>query len=373
MKLRDFALECYFERYEFTAPYLLAQSDCEAMTARELLALEPGSEAGYLDCWLGYTEIWGDPALRERIAALYPGLGPEHILCFHGAQEAILAYLNVMLDAGDHAILMTPNCPSVWEAVRAIPGLAWDPWTIRDGGGRWTVDLDELEGLLRPNTKVIAVNSPNNPTGLTLTNAQLRRLCDLCRDRGIYLFCDEVYKGLEWDGEARVAAATLYEKALSLNVMSKSYGLAGLRVGWAASKDRETLQRLARFKHYTSICDAAPAEYLARIALLHGDALLARNRAIIQGNMQTADAFFARHPAVFDPRPMDAGPVAFHALRLDMGAEEFCRRAVTEQGVLLLPGSVYEAPPQYFRMGYGRRSFGENLNQLELFLRKNKF
>ena len=130
MKLRDFALECYFGTYEFTAPYPLALSDCEAMSARELLALEPGAEDGYLDTWLGYTETRGAPALRQAVAGLYRGLGPEDVLCLCGAQEGILAYMNVMLDAGDHAIVMYPNYPSAWEAIRAIPGVSWSKWEV---------------------------------------------------------------------------------------------------------------------------------------------------------------------------------------------------------------------------------------------------
>ena len=373
MKLRDFALECYFGKYEFTAPYLLAQSDCEAMSARELLALEPGSEAGYLDTWLGYTETWGAPTLREAVAGLYRTVSPEDVLMLCGAQEGILAYMNVMLDAGDHAVIMYPNYPSAWEAVRAIPGVDWSPWRVRDDGEKWAVDFDELEALLRPNTKLIAVNTPNNPTGYTFSNAELRRLCGICREHDLYLFCDEVYKGLEHDGERREWAADLYEKAVSLGVMSKAYGLAGLRVGWMVSKDRETLEKVVRFKHYTSICDAAPAEYLSLIALRHGETLLERNRGILRDNRRVAEDFFARHRGMFKPMPAMAGPVAFHKLLLDMAIDEFCQRAVDKKGVLLLPGTMYDAEGNYFRMGYGRKSFPENLAKLDEFLSEEHF
>ncbi|MBR1497667.1 MAG: aminotransferase class I/II-fold pyridoxal phosphate-dependent enzyme [Oscillospiraceae bacterium] len=368
MKLRDFALECYFGKYEFTAPYLLAQSDCEAMSARELLALEEGAEAGYLDTWLGYTETWGAPALREAIAGLYRGTGPEDVLTLCGAQEGILAYMNVMLDAGDHAVIMYPNYPSVWEAARAIPGVEWSNWEVRDSGGRWAVDFDELEALVRPNTKLIAVNSPNNPTGYAFTNEELRRLCDFCRERGLYLFCDEVYKGLELDGERRDSAAELYEKAVSLGVMSKAYGLAGLRLGWMVSKDHGLLERVVCFKHYTSICSAAPSEYLSLVALRHGEALLERNRGIIRDNLRAAEPFFARWRDLICPMPALAGPVAFHRLLGGWDADTFCRLAVERRGVLLLPGSVYDTDKPYFRMGFGRKSFPENLAVLDDFL-----
>lgn len=372
MKLKDFALECYFGKYEFSAPYLLAQSDCEAMSARELLAMEPGAEAAYLDTWLGYTETWGDPALRKQVATLYRTLKAQDILMLCGAQEGILAYMNVLLDTGDHAIVMCPNYPSAWEAIRGIEGCQLSFWHIHDGDSGWYVDFDELRSLIRPNTKLIAVNSPNNPTGFTFTNDQLRQLCDICREHGLHLFCDEVYRGLELDGIPRTAAADLYEKAVSLGVMSKAYGLAGLRVGWFASRDRALLEKLVRFKHYTSICNAAPSEFLSRIALLHGDAVLARNRQIIRENLRLAEGFFARYPHVFSPRAICAGPIAFHKL-LPEAAHAFCERAVEKKGVLLLPGSVYGDYPAYFRMGYGRKSFGENLQKLEEFLQEEGF
>lgn len=97
MKIRDFKLECYFGLYEFTAPYLLTQSDCESMTTEELLAMEPGAKEGYLKQWLGYTETWGDPELRKIIAGLYEDMEDKNVLVFHGAQEALFAYMNVML------------------------------------------------------------------------------------------------------------------------------------------------------------------------------------------------------------------------------------------------------------------------------------
>lgn len=374
MKIRDFELECFFEKHEFSAPYLLAQSDCEAMTARELLSMEPEAEQGYLNLWLGYTETWGDPELRKVIAQLYRNhMTAENVLGLHGAEEGIFLYLNVMLQPGDHAIVMYPNYPSAYEVVNAIPGCTMSRWEIRDDGEKWTLDFDELERLIRPETRLIAINSPNNPTGYTLTNAELERLCGICREHGLYLFCDEVYKGLELDGEKREWAADVYDKALSLGVMSKAYGLPGLRVGWAVTKDRETLEKMVRFKHYTTICGAAPSEYLSKVALRHSEQLLERSRTTIRENIALADAFFAKHAALFEQKPVCAGPIAFHKLRIDMTADAFCDLAVKRKGVLLLPGSVYGVTEPYFRMGYGRKSFAANLAVFDEFLREEGF
>ena len=373
MKLNDFQLECYFEKYEFSAPYLLAQSDCEDMTAQQLLALEPGAAEAFAQVWLGYTETKGDPLLRQAVAEQYSGITQADVLMLCGAQEGILAYMSTVLNPGDHAIVMYPNYPSAWEAIRANDGCSFDFWKIHDTEAGWQVDFEELESLIRHNTRLIAVNAPNNPTGFAFTEQQLRQLCDLCRKYDLRLFSDEVYRGLEAPGQTPPAAAELYEKATSLSVMSKAYGLAGLRVGWLVSRDREVLDRVLRFKHYTSICNAAPSEFLSRIALMHSQTLLSRNRQIIEENKKTAAEFFCRYPQVFEEKPMQAGPVAFHKLRIPMTADEFCRRAVEQQGVLLLPGNVFGGENQYFRMGYGRKNFPENLQKLEAFLQKEKF
>ena len=373
MKINDFKLECYFGLYEFTAPYLLTQSDCESMSTEDLLAMEPGAKEGYLKQWLGYTETWGDPELRKEIAKLYKNMKDENILVFHGAQEAIFAYMNVILNPGDHMIAMYPNYQSAYEVANSVPNCTFSKWFVKDDGEKWVVDFDELEALIQPNTKVIAINTPNNPTGYTFTNAEIEKLCAICKKHDIYLFSDEVYKGLEMDGEKRDWVADHYDKAISLGVMSKSYGLAGLRVGWLATKDTQLLNQLVKFKHYMSICDAAPSEYLTKVALKHSDELLERNVKLIEENIKLADAFFEKYDYLFEKKPITCGPVAFHKLLIDMPVKDFCQMAVDKKGVLLLPANIYEMDEQYFRMGYGRKGVPEALQKFEEFLIENGF
>lgn len=373
MKMRDFKLECYFGKYEFTAPYLLTQSDCESVSTEELLAMEPGAKEEYLSLKLGYAETWGTPELRKIIAAQYKTMKPENILVFHGAQEAIFDYMNIMLDEGDHMIAMFPNYQAAYDVAESIPGCEVSKWYIKDDGEKWVVDFDELEALIRPNTKLIAVNTPNNPTGYTFTNAEIDRLCDICRKHDLYLFSDEVYKGLEMDGEKRDWMADHYEKCVSLGVMSKSYGLAGLRVGWMACKDVELLEEARKFKYYLSICDSVPSEFLTGVALKHGDEIQAKNTKLIEENIKLADAFFKKYDYLFEPKPISCGPVAFHKLLIDMPVEEFCQMAVDKKGVLLLPAEIYDMEGQYFRVGYGRKGVPEALEKFEEFLIENGF
>lgn len=372
MKIRDFKLEVYFGKYEFTAPHLLAQSDCESLAIADLLAYEPGAEDALKECWLGYTEVPGAPKLRELAASLYATIKPDEILMHTGAQEAIFDFMNVVLEKGDHVVSMFPAYQSLYE-VAASAGCEIARWELRPDNGEWKLDFGELENLIRPNTKAIIVNTPNNPTGYTLTKAEIDKLCAVADRCGAYVFADEVYRGLDLDGEERPWVADVYDRAVSLGVLSKSYGLAGLRIGWVASRDRELLDRMTRFKHYLSICNSAPSEFLAEIAFRHGEKLLARNRETIESNLKIADDFFKKYHRLFTNNRPQCGPVAFHKIQADEPVEDFCEKLVQKAGVLLLPASTYEYDGPYFRMGYGRRSFADNLRIFENYLHQYRY
>ena len=372
MKIEDFKLEVFFGKYEFTAPYLLTQSDCESMTMRELLAYEPGSADELMDCWLGYTEVPGSPELRGLVASLFEKISGDDILMHTGAQEAIFAYMNVMLEKGDHVVAMFPTYQSLFEVANSL-GCEVSRWEQKHKGNGWALDFDELRGLIRPNTKLIVVNTPNNPTGRTLTREEIETLCGIAEKNGIYVFADEVYRGLELDGLKRPWVADRYDRATSLGVMSKAYGFAGLRIGWVASKDRDLLARMTKFKHYLSICNSCASEALSIVALKHGDEILRRNLGIIRENLKIADEFFSRYPNLFTNNPPQCGPVAFHRMNLDMPMDDFCEYLVKKAGVLLLPSGIYDYDGPFFRMGYGRKGFPENLKKFEEYLTSEKF
>lgn len=373
MKINDFKLECFFSKYEFSAPYLLTQSDCESMTIKDLLAMEPGSQDEFLSMELGYTETWGDPELRRLIAGLYEDMVADNVLVIHGASEGIFGLLNVLLDEGDHMIALYPNYQSLYEVANSVPRCEFSKWSIIDDGEKWVVDFDALEALIRPNTKLLTLTSPNNPTGYTFSNEEMARLADIAEKNDLYILCDEVYKGLELDGQARKSMADFGGKTISIGVMSKAYGLPGLRVGWIVSKDLQVLDKAVKFKHYMSICDAGPSEFLTKIALRHGEAILDRNLSILKGNLALANAFFDRYPHLFSRRSAPAGPIAFHKLLTDTSVEDFCDEAVNKKGVLLMPTSMYDFEGNYFRMGYGRTNFPLSLAKLEEFILENGY
>ena len=367
MKIEEFKLEVYFGKHEFTAPYLLTQSDCESMSIQDLLSFEPGSETEFLNLRLGYTEVPGNPLLRKAISDLYTTMAPENIIVHAGAQEPIFNFMNVLLDKGDHVISQFPAYQSLFEVANAI-GCEVSHWCFEQGQNGWLLDINQLEPLIKPNTKLIVLNSPNNPTGYTLTQEEIAAIVAIARKHNIYVFCDEVYKGVELDGIPRPWLADCYEKGISLGVMSKSYGLAGLRIGWLATRDQQLGNQLIKMKHYTSICSSGPSEFLSIVALKHSNEILDRNLTIIRENLKTAEAFFSRYPDLFVfNRPM-AGPVAFIKLNIAMPIAEFCDALVKEKGVLLLPAPIYSYPGQYFRMGLGRKNFAESLAKFEEYL-----
>lgn len=363
MRPEPFKIERYFARYEFTTRYLLCASDCEAMTLDELLAYEPGAAEAFGGHWLGYTESLGDPELRAAIAAHYAGIGPEQVLVHSGAEEAIFSFMNCALEAGDQVIVHSPCYQSLQEVARAL-GAEVLPWPADPVRG-WSLDPERLEPLITPRTKAVVVNCPHNPTGYLMPAEQQAALIETARRHGLWLFSDEVYRGLEYHPAERLpAACEAYERAVSLGVLSKTYGLPGLRIGWIATRDAEIFARMAAFKDYLTICNAAPSEFLARIALRHHEAIAARNRAIVRDNLALLDGFFERRSERFAWVRPRAGAIAFPEHRPG-GIEALSQKLAAEAEVLLLPGGVYDAGDSHFRLGFGRRNFAKGLAALE--------
>lgn len=364
--LPDFRLETYFSDWEFAARYHLTASDAQTMSLGELLKLaDEDGRARWELLHLGYTETRGLPALREAIAATYDHVSAEEILCFAGAEEALYLAMQVLLDPGDHAVVITPNYQSaetVPLSICEVTGVALRP------EDNWALNLAALTAALRANTRLVSVNFPNNPTGAVPGKDTWRALVELCDERGIPLFSDEVYRGLELNRDRTLAqAADLSPKALSLNVLSKAYGLPGLRIGWIACRDPAVLDRLERAKHYTSICSSAPSEILGLIALRAGDQILEKNRQIIALNLLSFDDFFSGRPDLFQWQEPQGGCVAFPRYLGSEGVESMCTELVEEAGVLLLPASIYHSsltttPDDRFRVGVGRSGPQEALD-----------
>jgi aspartate/methionine/tyrosine aminotransferase len=367
--MREFALEAYFTRWQGRARHQLAASESETLSLAELVAMASDEDRRRWETLqLGYTEASGSLCLREAIAEGYDSVTAESVLCFAGAQEGICAAMHALLDAGDHTVVVFPN----YQSAETIPvGICAVTGVGLDSESGWSLDIEAVKAATRPNTKLISINFPNNPTGKILERDRFDALVAFCRRRGIWLFSDEIYRLIEHAPAKRLPPAVdAYERGISLGAVSKSYGLPGLRVGWIACRSPAMLRQMQRVKHYLSICGAAPSEVLARMALRAGDRILSRNRRIAQGNLLLLERFFAAHGDLFDWHRPDGGVVGYPRYRGPDGVERFCARLIEEHGVMLLPASVYRSDSlrtseDHVRVGFGRRDFAAGLAALE--------
>ena len=366
MRIADFALERYFARWEFAVDHLLCASDVQGYPMAELLALADDDTRRMWDgLTLGYTESTGHPLLRAEIASLYEDLEPDDVLVFAGAEEAIFCLANVLLGPGDHAVVTWPGYQSLYEVARAT-GADVTFHELREEHG-WAIDIDLLRSQVTPSTRLVVVNAPHNPTGMQPDRATFDALVALAEEVGAHLLVDEVYRFLEFDGVERLpAGADASPRGISLGVMSKSFAMAGLRIGWLATRDRDVLERCARFKDYTTICSSAPSEVLALIGLRARETVLARSRSIVADNLVALDTFFDAWSDRFTWVRPRAGSVGFPRLTVPgVSIDDWAAGLVEAEGVLLLPGSQFDYGGNHFRLGFGRADLPIALERLE--------
>ncbi|MBA3809560.1 MAG: aminotransferase class I/II-fold pyridoxal phosphate-dependent enzyme [Solirubrobacterales bacterium] len=363
MQIRPFAIERFYARWEFRAEWMLSSSDCETRPLGELLALEPNALQRLSAMRLGYTEVAGSPELLAAVSALYEQVAPADVLTLAAAEEGIFTAYHALLGSGDHAIVEAPCYGSAIELARST-GAAVDLWQRRYEDG-WAHDLQALEAQLRPETKLIYINSPHNPTGTQMERTVLERVVELARERSIVLFGDEVYRGLEHDPAATLpAVCDLYERGISLGTVSKAHGLPGLRIGWLACRDPSLLARITDIKLYTTICSSAPSELLVALALRHAEHFVQSSRALVLANLPLIEDFIARRPELMEWVPPSAGPIGFPRL---LGVEDvavWCEQTAERASVLVLPGTVYDEPG-HVRLGFGRAQTAQALERLD--------
>ncbi|MDP1828480.1 MAG: aminotransferase class I/II-fold pyridoxal phosphate-dependent enzyme [Archangium sp.] len=351
MKLRPFALERFFAKHEFSVKHLACASDPDSLSIREVLALEPGAEAKFLELGLGYGESVGQPDLRAAIASLFEGIAPEDTLVHAGAEEAIFAFMHVLLGPGDHAIVHTPAYQALYEVAESA-GASVTRWEAREADG-WQPDVEALARLIRPETKLIVINSPHNPTGALISRDRLDAIVALARKHGLWLFGDEVYRGVEYGAPQSPSVVELYDRGVSLGATAKVYGLAGLRIGWLVCRDRALLERVATFKDYLTICSPGPSEFLAAIALRHAEQLAGRTKKIVEANVPLVQRLIDERPEQFSWICPVAGTTGF-VRYVPGGAERWTRGLLEESGVLFLPGPIFDFADTHFRIGLGR-------------------
>jgi aspartate/methionine/tyrosine aminotransferase len=362
---RAFALAAYLDRWSGCAHHALAASDSEPLTLAALLHLAgPEDRRRWREADLGYADPRGASWLRATVSARYHRLEAGDVLISAGAQEAVTCVLTALLGPADHAVVVVPIYqPSELVVTRlcAADGVALDP------GRDWTLDLDRLAAAIRSSTRLVLMNFPNSPTGAVLDRASLDGLIDLCRRHGLWLVNDEVYRQTDRDPERAVPPVVdLYERGISINGLSKGFGLPGLRVGWAACRDRGTLDRILAAKNLLSSCLARPSEILAQVALQAEPRLTGRARGIGQRNLHRLRALLDRHPDLFDADEPTNLAFACPRFRGREGATAFARTLAAEDGVLVLPSALWHSalasiPTDRLRLGLGRVGSGAAL------------
>jgi len=369
MEIAPFELERYFARHEFTARYLLSSSDCDGLAMAELLGWADAELRAMWDrLTLGYTESPGHPMLRQAIAQLYDGVSADDIIEFV-PEEAVFASMNCLLQPGDHVVCCYPAYQSLYQ-IAATLGCAVEHWPAREEKDGWRFLVDELEELVRPTTRLIVCNFPHNPTGFLPSRDDFARIVAIARGCGAHLFCDEMYRYLEHDPADRLPSAVeVYERAIVLFGMSKTFGLAGLRVGWLATHDEQLRRKLLHFKDYLTICGSAPSEFLAIIALRNRERIIERHVRRIRANIDQLAELAAAHPGLIELRPTRASSVCFPRLLTDEPALSFCERIAREAKIMIVPSEVFGYGEHHLRLGLGRENFGEALSHLCAHLR----
>lgn len=351
MKIRDFGVEMWMNAYENDCTYNLAETCVESLTVRELLELAECRQQAVddiLNMKLTYGAIEGSERLRALIAGLYEKQTPEHIVTAHGAIGANHLVIETLAGPGDEVVSVLPTYQqhySIPEAVGATVRIL--PLRAENG---FLPDVDELRSLVNKNTKLICINNPNNPTGALMEPEMLEQIVEIARAANAWLLSDEVYRGLNHTGDPfGPSVADLYEKGISTGSMSKTFALAGLRLGWIAGPTA-LREQLLRHRDYNTISCGMIDEYLAAVALEHKDRILARNLAIVRQNLAVLDEWMQRQSKLSYIRPR-AGTTAFLKMEFDLPSAAFCRGLLAETGVLLVPGSAMDREG-YLRIGY---------------------
>jgi len=368
MRLEPFQLERYFGQYEFSVRFPLAASDCDGLPLSEVLSLADDETRRLWETLaLGYTETQGHPLLREEIAGLYDGCDPGQVLVA-APEELIFLALHSLVHNGDHLVCTFPAYQSLYSIAESLHAEVsrWEP----DEGAGWRFDPEELARLIRPSTRLIVLNFPHNPTGALPDFNDYARILEIASRHGVTVFSDEMYRLLERSDDDRLPAVVeVHGKAVTLSGVSKTLGLAGLRIGWIVAPDQRLMRRMVQLKDYTTICNSAPSEILAIAGLRAREAILARHRERIAGNLSLLEGFMAKYEPLFSWVPPRAGTVCFPRFKPDsLGTSEFCKLVREEAGVMLAPSAVFDYGERHLRIGLGRESFPDGLLALSAFL-----
>lgn len=370
MQFKPIRHHSYIASLEAPVRYNLSDSCCEPLSLEELLAISGEKLPAKLP--LHYASIAGHPDLRKAIAKLYSPddpqttIDPGQITVFCGAQEALFAAFQALLEPSDEVIIPTPCYPSLLEMPSLI-GAIPVPLPLKFERG-WRFDIEDFEQRLTRKTKLIVINSPHNPTGAVASSKFSEQLLNLAKSKQIYLISDDVSIFSDFNKRGIMHRYLSYDNAIAVGVLSKSFGLGGIRVGWAITLNAAIRQDMMTVKSYTSICPSVLDEQLARIAIDNAAAIMHRNNQIIRRNIEAFERFLAQTGSMFAWRKPRAGMMTLVKTALDAPLHDFAKSLARDTGVLILPGDLFEIEGDFFRLGLGRTEFPDVLQKFKAWL-----
>ena len=352
MRFRPFLMERYQSLHEHAVAMNLTGSGVHAPTLDELEAIAPGVTDGLGSVYLGYVQTNGSIGLRTRVAALYDDATQEHVEITNGGAEANFCLLGALLDPGDRVVMMTPNYMQPWGAAEGF-GAELTAWPLRFDGSTWRADLDELDRLAGPGTKLIAICTPNNPTGMRLRGDELDRIAEIAAERGAWVLSDEIYAGSELDDVPTPSMWGRYERVVCTSGLSKAYGLPGLRIGWIVAPP-ELIEACWTVHDYTTICPSALNDHVATKVLEPAarDALLERGRAILGGNLAATSAVLRDEAPDWRWALPEAGGMLFVGYGDEPNSTDLAERMRLRHSVLVVPGDHF-GMDGFLRLGLG--------------------
>lgn len=373
MKIRKFGVEIWMNGHETRCTHNLAETCVESLTIAQLLALAgetPEALSNLLPMKMTYGAIEGSERLRSAIADTYAGQSLGNVVVTHGAIGANALVHETLVEPGDRVISVLPTYQQHYSIPQSY-GADVQILKLRENDA-FLPDLEELRRLAIPGTRLIAINNPNNPTGSLMDGTMLAEIAAIARACGAWVLCDEVYRGIDQDGDGFTASmADLYEKGISTGSMSKAYSLAGLRLGWIVAPE-ELIRRVSIHRDYNTISVGVLDDHFATMALENRDKVLARSRAITRENLAILDAWVEQEPALRYLKPR-SGTTALLKYDLDTPSERFCLDLLEQTGVLLVPGSAMDMEG-YLRIGYANSPniLREGLERISGFLGERK-
>jgi aspartate/methionine/tyrosine aminotransferase len=356
MRIPRFELDHWLATYEFATPpirYNLASSTGPAWTLGDLLALGDGAGVqGLGGLRLSYAPPQGSDALRRQVAALHD-VDPDWVIITTGASEALSALYCLASEPGASITLPFPLFPAMPVMARAW-GLSVSTYTL-DRADAFRQSAERVLGAVRENTRLVLVNTPHNPTGSLMPQAEIARIAANLEQRLIPLVVDEVYHPL-YHGVAAPASAAQVPNTIIVGDLSKALSLPGLRIGWVIDRDARRRERLVDLRSYFTISGSPLTEAIAAHALANREAILSRLHAVAAANLAALRAFMRAHDDMLDWVVPTGGTTAFPWLRDGSDARELCTR-LASAGVLLAPGDCFDAP-EHFRLGFGAQAEG---------------